>query len=119
MYRLSKTISNDLALNLIPEVAFSQDGAMFAVSCQLSNEVILYDAHTRAVLRVFSNPNAKLDTPHGVLLTGRHLIVSNTHGIARPSTFNSYRLDSETSKTHDGSAQSGTPHEGGTARLAA
>jgi hypothetical protein len=93
LYRLSKTISNDLALNLIPEVAFSPDGSMFAVSHQLGNEVVLYDACSRAVLRVFSNPDAKLDTPHGVLVTERHLIVSNTHGIARPSSFNVYRLD--------------------------
>ncbi|MEZ5571121.1 MAG: hypothetical protein R3E64_03770 [Halioglobus sp.] len=97
MYRLSKTIPNDIALNLIPEVAFNPSGSLFAVSHQQSNEIVVYDAHTREVVRVFKNPEAELDTPHGVLLTDRHLIVSNTHGVSRPSTFSVHSLSKHSS----------------------
>ena len=92
MYRLSASIPNDMALNLIPEVAFNPSGSIFAVSHQQSNEVVLYDAGTRTVLRVFKNPDAGLDNPHGVLLSEQHLIVSNTHGVTRPSSFSIYNL---------------------------
>lgn len=93
MYRLATTIRNEIALNLIPEVAFHPDGNTFAVSHQQSNEVVLYDARSRDIVRVFDNPGAELDTPHGVLLTDDYLIVSNTHNVTRPSSFSVHRLD--------------------------
>lgn len=98
MYQLSDTIPNDIALNLIPEVTFHPDGSMFAVSHQQANEVVVYDARSRSVVRVFRNPDAGLDTPHGVLFTDNFLIVSNTHGVIRPSTFSVYRLDDPTGR---------------------
>jgi hypothetical protein len=92
MYRLAATIPNDIALNLIPEVTFHPDGSMFAVSHQQANEVVVYDARSRDVVRVFRNPDAGVDNPHGVLLTDRYLIVSNTHGVTRPSSFSVHRF---------------------------
>ena len=93
MYRLAATIPNDIALNLIPEVAFRPDGSLFAVSHQQANEVVVYDAHSRNVVRVFRNPGAGLDNPHGVLMSDHFLIVSNTHGVTRPSSFSVHRID--------------------------
>jgi DNA-binding beta-propeller fold protein YncE len=93
MYRLAATIPNDIALNLIPEVAFRPDGSLFAVSHQQANEVVVYDAHSRDMVRVFRNPSAGLDNPHGVLMSDHFLIVSNTHGVTRPSSFSVHRID--------------------------
>jgi len=93
MYRLRDTIPNESGLNLIPEVTFHRDGALFAVSHQQANEVVVHDARTGDVVRVFRNPEAGLDTPHGVLFTDEFLIVSNTHGVIRPSSFSVYRID--------------------------
>lgn len=93
MYRLAATIPNDMALNLIPEIAFHPDGSLFAVSHQQANEVVVYDAQNRNVVRVFRNPDAGLDNPHAVLISHHFLVVSNTHGVARPSSICVYRLD--------------------------
>ena len=93
MYRLANIISTDVPLNLISEVAFSPDGALFAATHQRTDEVIIYSTQTRKPVRVFNNPAARLDYPHGILLTAKHLIVSSTHNATRPSTFTVYRLD--------------------------
>ena len=94
MYRLSKVISNDTALDLIPEVSFTPDGSMFAVTHLKSNELVIFDSLTRSVLRVFSNPDALLDGPHGIVMTHKHIVVSNTRGTTRPSSFNIFSLTS-------------------------
>ncbi len=93
MYHLKDTIPNGVDLNLIPEVSFNPDGTLFAVSYLSSNEVMVFDARTRAVVRVFKNPEADFDYPHGVLFTEKHLIVSNIHGLTRPSTFTVYDVN--------------------------
>jgi DNA-binding beta-propeller fold protein YncE len=98
MYRLTTMIPNDIALNLIPEVAFNPSGTLFAVSHQQSSELVVFDAHTRTVLRVYKNPEAGLDIPHGVLLTEKHIVVSNTYGFTRPSTFAIYSLSDPSDK---------------------
>ena len=69
MYHLATTIPNEIDLNLIPEVTFHPDGSKFAVSYQRANEVVVYDARSRGVVRIFRNPEAGIDNPHGVLLT--------------------------------------------------
>ncbi len=98
MYRLATIIPNDMALNLIPEVSFNPSGTLFAVTHQQANEIVVFDSRTRSVLRVYQNPDARLDNPHGILLTDHHIVVSNTHGVLRPSSFTVYRLDALSQK---------------------
>ncbi len=93
MYHLTNVIPSDSPLSLLLEVAFNPSGTLFAVSHGQANEVVVFDAHTRSVLRVYQNPDARLDNPHGVLLTDKHIIVGNAHGALRPSTFTIYNLD--------------------------
>ncbi len=93
MYRLANSISNDVDLNLISEVSFNPSGTVFAVCYQKTNEVVVFDSHTRSVLRVYQNPDAGLDTPHGILLTDNHIVVSNTHSKLHPSSFTVYHLN--------------------------
>lgn len=93
MYHLKKTIHHGGSLNLIPEVAFNPDGTLFAVTYLNSNEVAVFDARTQSTVRVFKNPEADFDYPHGVLFTKNHIIVSNTHGLTRPSTFTIYDIN--------------------------
>lgn len=93
MYHLKDTIPNTIDSNLIPEVAFSPDGTLFAVTYLNSNEVVVFDARTRSAVRVFKNPDAGFDYPHGVLFTENHLIVSNIHNLTRPSTFTVYNIN--------------------------
>jgi DNA-binding beta-propeller fold protein YncE len=93
MYHLKDTIPNGIDLKLIPEVSFNPDGTLFAVTYLSSNEVMVFDARTRTAVRVFKNPEANFDSPHGVLLTENHLIVSNIHDLTRPSTFTVYNIN--------------------------
>lgn len=92
MYSLSTKIPDDMQINLIPEVAFSPDGSMFAVTHHGSNKVVVFDSSTRAVLRTYQNPGARLDGPHGILITDNHIVVTNTHRLKRPSSLTIYRL---------------------------
>ncbi len=94
MYRLTATIPNSGPACLIPEVAFHPDGTYFAAAFMGNDEVGLFDATTRAVRRVYRNPEAGFDKPHGVLLTQNHLVVASRHFRDRPATFTVYRLDS-------------------------
>jgi len=95
VYRLAKVIANDAQQPcLLPEISFSPDGAVFAVTSQENNELRLFDAATLALVRTWRNPAARFDHAHGVLLTANHIIVSNGHGQARPSRFNIYSRDS-------------------------
>ena len=93
MYHLNDIIPGGIDLNLIPDVSFNPDGTLFAVTYLNSNEVVIFDARTRSPVRVFKNPEADFDSPHGVLLTENHLIVSNVHGMTRPSSFTVYNLN--------------------------
>lgn len=91
MYRLSTRILDNAQLNLIPEVAFSPDGSIFAVTQVGSNKILVFDSSTRAVLRTYDHAGARLDGPHGIFVTENHIVVSNTHRLKRPSTFKIYR----------------------------
>lgn len=93
MYHLNDIIPSGADLNLIPDVSFNPDGTLFAVTYLNSNEVVIFDARTRSAMRVFKNPEAGFDSPHGVLLTENHLIVSNVHGMTRPSSFTVYDIN--------------------------
>lgn len=92
MYSLSTRISDDQQINLIPEVAFSPDGSMFAVTHLASQKVVVFDSSTRTALRTYRNPGSRLDGPHGILITDNHMVISNTHRLTRPSSFSVYRL---------------------------
>lgn len=98
MYCLAAVIENENRESLIPEVSFNPSGSMFAVSFTENNEVRIFDSHTRSVLRVYKNPDARFDHPHGVLMTDKHIIISNGHGFTRPCTLNIYRIDDPSDK---------------------
>jgi WD40 repeat protein len=92
-FTLLRELRNHGAQSLLPEVAFSPDGATFAVSVQEQNEVRLHDTASGACLRTWSNPEAGFGEPHGLVLTARHLLVSNRHYFSAPSDIRTYRLD--------------------------
>lgn len=93
MYSLTNIIPNESSASLIPEVSFHPNRSIFAISYQNNNEVRVFDANSRSIVRIYRNPDADLDGPHGVLVSGNHIIVSNNHGFQKPSRFNVYRID--------------------------
>ena len=97
MYQLFAEIPNQGPGCLSPEVAFTRDGRQFVVSYLDYDEVRIYNAADCTLARTYSNPDAELDKPHGVLVTDKHLIIANRHLEKRPATYTVYRLDSESS----------------------
>lgn len=93
MFSLSHVIGNPGHVCTLPETAFHPDGSIFAASYTECDEVHIFDAHSTERKQVLTNPAAMLDQPHAVLMTERHLIVSNSHDKTRPSTFNVFRTD--------------------------
>jgi len=96
MYRFVSEIHNDQDSSNIPDVAFHPNGCTFAVSYKENNQIRVYDSSTQSILRTYQNPEAKLDWPHGVVVTNRHIIVSNKINSKRKpepsSIFNIYRI---------------------------
>lgn len=66
---------------------------MFAVTFQQNNEVRLFDAQSRSLTRVYKNPDAGLDGPHGLLVTDNHIIVGNVHKMDKPSQLAVYEIN--------------------------
>jgi WD40 repeat protein len=97
MYRLSTVIADDEKLGHVSEVAFHPDGTCFAVTVMEYAEVRLYDTETCELLRVYQGSEADLDSPHGLWMTPRHLIVCNRYVTEAPPSITVYRLDSESS----------------------
>lgn len=92
-YRFVSDICNDQGASTIPDVAFHPNGCTFAASYKENNQIRVYDSSTKAILRTYQNPEAQLDFPHGVVITNRHIIVSNKHNPAnKPSTLHVYRV---------------------------
>lgn len=94
MYRLATSLPVEGEPSLVPEIAFDPRGQLFAVTLLQADEVRLYRASDRALLRTFANPASELDKPHAVLLTDRHLIVACRHLTERPATLSVFALDS-------------------------
>tara|TARA_R110000772_G_scaffold267274_1_gene390901 strand:+ start:15110 stop:16204 length:1095 start_codon:yes stop_codon:yes gene_type:complete len=94
-FRVKYEISNHGQPSLLPEIAFAPDGQAFAVSVQEQNEVRLYETATGRLLRCWKNPAAGFGEPHGVLLTERHLLVSNRNYFKAPSEIRVYSLNSK------------------------
>ena len=94
-YEFETEFIADPRISLIPDVAYSPDGSRIAATyCDL-DEVKILDARSHQELRTYRNPQARLDAPHGLVLTDRHLIVSNKLCPAdRPSIFTVYDLHS-------------------------
>lgn len=98
-YSFVTEIHNHRGSSYIPDVSFSPNGSMYAVTYQDNNEIRVYDTFTHSLHRTYRNPDAQLDWPHGVLVTDRHIIVSNKHNPNdKPSTLNVYRLSDSSSK---------------------
>jgi len=76
-YRFAREIVATARRSQVPDVAWSPDGNLLAASYTDLDEVALLDARSGEVQRRYCNPQARFDAPHGVLLTERHLIVSN------------------------------------------
>jgi WD40 repeat protein len=98
MYNFLSEIQGDGEKTYIADVAFHPNGSMFAVS-YMKDQIRLFDSSTRTLLRTYRNRESRLDWPHGLLLTSRHIIVSNKlrpHG--KPSTLNVYRIDDPSDK---------------------
>ena len=98
MYRITEVIKNDGAHCLIPDVAFHPSGAYFAVTYQDVNEVRIYESRARKLLHVLRNPESQLDQPHGVFYSENYLVVTNRHGLKKPSAINVYRNDGSIKK---------------------
>lgn len=102
MYRFVTEIHNDQGSSTIPDVAFHPDGRTFVVSYKENNQICIYDSSTLSLLRTYQNPEAKLDWPHGVVVTSRHIIVSNKIKSKRkpdpPAVFNVYRIGESSEK---------------------
>jgi hypothetical protein len=94
-FQLKREIANTGQPSLLPEVAFTPDGAAFVVSFQEQNEVRLYDTATGSLRRSWRNPDAGFAEPHGVLLTDHHLLVSNRNYFKSPSEIRVYSLNSK------------------------
>tara|TARA_B100001540_G_scaffold315905_1_gene344356 strand:+ start:4439 stop:5506 length:1068 start_codon:yes stop_codon:yes gene_type:complete len=92
-YRFAREIVATARRSQVPDVAWSPDGNLLAASYTDLDEVALLDARSGEVQRRYCNPQARFDAPHGVLLTERHLIVSNKLNPAdRPAVFTVYDL---------------------------
>ncbi len=93
-YRYVCDIPNADANSYIPDISFHPNGSVFAVTYRDNNQIRLFDSVTRKLLRAYENPSARLDWPHGVIMTDRHIIVSNKlNPPAKPSILNVYRMD--------------------------
>ena len=96
MYQFVTEIYNDQGNSTIPDVAFHPDGRTFVVSYRENNQICIYESSTLSLLRTYQNPEAKLDWPLGLVVTNRHIIVSNKIDSKRkpgpPSFFNVYRI---------------------------
>ena len=93
-YRYVCDIPNADASSYIPDVSFHPNGSAFAVTYRDNNQVRLFDSATRKLLRAYENPSARLDWPHGVIMTDRHIIVSNKlNPPSKPSILTVYRID--------------------------
>jgi len=94
MYRFVSEIHNEQGSSRIPDVAFHPNGSMFAASYKENNQIRIYDSSTQSLLRTYQNPDARLDWPHGLTMTNRHIIVSNKRNCKPllPSIFNVYRI---------------------------
>lgn len=77
----------------ISDVAFDPKGSILAATFgqfgsnagNLKNKVRLYNFKTKKIIKELNNPTSKLDHPHGILLTNKHILVTNK-GI-RPNNF--------------------------------
>jgi WD40 repeat protein len=94
MYHIGEILENDRALSHVAEVSFHPSGSYFAATYEETNEVRVFDSRTRTLLRVLENPESQFERPHGIVLTERHLLVSNAHDFTRPGTINVYQNDS-------------------------
>lgn len=90
-FELSSTIPNDGPASLINEVSFHPSGRLFAASFENVNEVRILDTQTLEPIRVLRNPDAALSRPHGVLVTGSHVLVANKGDL--PGRIQVFRLD--------------------------
>ena len=98
MYNFLSDIRGDGDNSFIPDVAFHPDGSMFAVSYR-KNQIRVFDSSTCKLLRTYQNQEAQLDWPHGLLLTNKHIIVSNKlTPPVKPSILNVYRIDDPSDK---------------------
>jgi DNA-binding beta-propeller fold protein YncE len=98
MYHVAEIIANDGAPSHVAEVSFHPSGSYFAATYENINEVRIFDSRTRKLLQVLENPEAQLDTPHGVLFTEKYLLISNALDFSKPGTINVYRNASTITK---------------------
>lgn len=96
MLRIFKELPNEGPPSRISEVCFHPDGELFGATYQQADEVRLYETRSMALVRVLRNPCARLNVPHGLLITRKHIIVSNK-GVF-PSQFSVFRLDDESGR---------------------
>ena len=98
MYHVAEIIGNDRAPSHVGEISFHPSGSYFAASYENINEVRIFDSQTRKLLQVLGNPESQFETPHGVLITEKYLLISNAHNCSKPGTINVYRNDSTLKK---------------------
>ena len=95
MYTLASIIEYNSQKSRIADISFFPDGSRFAVTCENANEVCIYNTHDQKLLRVYRNPDANFDQPHGIVVTDGYIITGQKHDLNKPGTFNIFRIDSD------------------------
>jgi hypothetical protein len=93
MFTLSNLILNDGMSSFVNEVCFHPNGEVFGATYEHKDEVRLYDARDLSVIKVLRNPGAMFSKPHGLLITPRHVLVTNKG--TSPCQIHVFRLDDD------------------------
>ena len=83
----SGAIPNPQEPSYLPDIEFTPDGEMFAITARDDHRVRLYNTRTRELIREFGAEGPALDLPHGLALSNSHLVVSSKGTKARGHTF--------------------------------
>lgn len=95
-YKFTTEIHNNESNSIIPDIEFHPTQSLYVVSYSDNHQVRIHDADTNKVTRIYQNPEAQLDWPHGVAVTERHIIVSNRCNTSgKGAIFNVFRIDAD------------------------
>jgi len=92
-YALAGMIPNEASPSFVSELSFHPNGETIGATYEHLDEVRIHSAKDLSTVRVLRNPSAGFDGPHGILLTSRHLIVTNKR--SRPSQLLVFSLNDE------------------------
>ncbi|MEO0435449.1 MAG: hypothetical protein AAF098_00935 [Pseudomonadota bacterium] len=95
----SGMIPNPNEPSYLPDIEFTPDGELFAITARDDHRVRLYRTRTRELVREFGAEGPALDMPHGLALSNSYLVVSSKGTKSRGHTFIScYDLQAQSAK---------------------